>query len=67
MKWIDIYVSNEKMWKCNSENIELGSGFPSLEMEGIADWLLVYTIYTCKDCGYTEIVKKISEVKGNNN
>lgn len=67
MKWIDIYVSNEKMWKCNSENIELGSGLPSLEMEGIVDWLLVYTIYTCKDCGYTEIVKKISEVKGNNN
>ena len=58
----------KKCVKCNSENIEVGTlGGPAATMalSGIEDWLAVYKTYTCKDCGYTEIVKEFPKVKEN--
>ena len=49
-----------KCVKCNCEKIKQGdlSGPSTLALEGIPDWLSVYLTFTCEKCGYTEIVKK---------
>lgn len=46
--------------KCKSENIENGSlsGPVTLGLNGLLEWLDELTTFTCKDCGYTELVKK---------
>ncbi len=50
--------------KCKCENIVQGnlSGPVTLGINGLLDWLDDFKTFTCKDCGYTELVK-IEKVK----
>ena len=54
----------KKCPKCQCNEIIKGSlsGPSTLSLSGIPNWLSNYFTYTCKKCGYTEIVKNI-EVK----
>ena len=51
--------------KCKCNEVVKGSlsGPSTLSLSGIPDWLSDYFTYTCKNCGYTEIVKNIDEKK----